>query len=370
MRKIALGLLFSTTLTTPLLAAQVQTVFVVGMENHNFTQPDPTASPQQLLGNPAAPYLNSLITPGNPNAQYSSDASNLTDPFSNGAYVHPSEPNYIFENSGSSFGVATDADPSAAIGNIISAPSMTGLMTAAGVTWNSYQEDVQFSVTGGTTSASGTSAGYTNPYNGSNQYGYAVKHDPMAFFTDSRSNPNAYKTFSQLQSDLANNTYAQFNWITPDVYNDMHSSLSGGFTYNGIHYTGDQSAIAAGDNFLSQMIPQLEATQSFQDGTGLIEIWFDESELGNSSQYTIPEVFISKDAIGNGFDVTEQLTHAADVSTFENIYGLSCTNQACSSPTLAAALQPGSIPAPEPASIALLAVGVFVTALMRRRWLT
>src|SRR5450432_3256201 len=48
--------------------SKIRTVFVIAMENHNFTQSNPTSSPQQILGNPAAPYINSLVTPGNPNA--------------------------------------------------------------------------------------------------------------------------------------------------------------------------------------------------------------------------------------------------------------------------------------------------------------
>src|SRR5579872_7630318 len=47
---------------------RAETIFVIAMENHNFTQPNPTSTPQQILGNPAAPYINSLVTPGNTNA--------------------------------------------------------------------------------------------------------------------------------------------------------------------------------------------------------------------------------------------------------------------------------------------------------------
>jgi len=57
-------------------AGQIQTVFVIAMENHNWTQPSSLTSPQQILGNPAAPYINSLVTPGNPHAAQVSYASN------------------------------------------------------------------------------------------------------------------------------------------------------------------------------------------------------------------------------------------------------------------------------------------------------
>lgn len=47
---------------------KVGDIFVILYENHNLTQPNPTNGTQQLLGNPAAPFINSLMTPGNPNA--------------------------------------------------------------------------------------------------------------------------------------------------------------------------------------------------------------------------------------------------------------------------------------------------------------
>ena len=38
-------------------SAQAGSVFVIAMENHNLTQPNPTSNPQQILGNAAAPHL-------------------------------------------------------------------------------------------------------------------------------------------------------------------------------------------------------------------------------------------------------------------------------------------------------------------------
>src|ERR1700761_8943324 len=77
-------------------AAQIKTVFNILLENHNFTQPSSDMGVQQLLGNPAAPYLNSLVTPGNPNAAMTSYATNYT----NVGAIHPSEPNYVYAESG------------------------------------------------------------------------------------------------------------------------------------------------------------------------------------------------------------------------------------------------------------------------------
>ena len=57
---------------------QVNTIFVIAMENHNFTQPSPLNSPQQIFTNPAAPYINSLITPGNSNALHVSYSESIT----------------------------------------------------------------------------------------------------------------------------------------------------------------------------------------------------------------------------------------------------------------------------------------------------
>ncbi len=175
-------------------------VFYIDMENHNLTQPSSVTSPQQLLGNPAAPSLNSLITPGNPNAAQTSYASNYLN---TGAGIHPSEPNYVWQEGGSNFGVLNDDDPYANNGN--PDPNLNNnvkLIAATGnnpanlvlllpgaqygtAGWHSYQEDMQYTgLSVPTTSVSGIiPGGGTNPYNGSDQYNFAVKHDGTLFYT-------------------------------------------------------------------------------------------------------------------------------------------------------------------------------------------
>ena len=66
MRRFLLTTAATVALAASAQAQQLGDVFYIDMENHNLTQPGSVTSPQQLLGNPAAPFLNSLIAAGNP----------------------------------------------------------------------------------------------------------------------------------------------------------------------------------------------------------------------------------------------------------------------------------------------------------------
>jgi hypothetical protein len=253
------------------------------MENHNWTQPanQSTGGIQQIFQNPNAPFINSLVD-GTAWAEIGGRTQHISEQVAyasayhnvlataNGSnpHIHPSEPNYIWAEAGSNFGVLNDNDPFAANGptNQNTTQHLATLLTKAGKTWKSYQEDIdlvpaaggkfnnvplpadQFTVP--ITSLSGTFASGVNAFNGSNQYNYAAKHNPQVFFTDSnggndssRSNPLAshYAPLQQFFDDLNNNQVSDYNWITPDQFNDMHTGLTGGFTdpRTGIHYTGD-----------------------------------------------------------------------------------------------------------------------------------
>src|SRR5262249_12511406 len=74
------------------------------------------------------------------------------------------------------------------------------LLTDAGKTWRSYQEDIDLTMVGGQLtnvvlpkdqwtvpldSFSGNFASGVNQFNGSTQFNYAAKHNPQVFFTDS-----------------------------------------------------------------------------------------------------------------------------------------------------------------------------------------
>src|SRR5262249_31674368 len=120
-------------------AASIGDVFVIAMENHNFTQPASYTTTQAIYGNSHAPFINSLITPGNANAAQTSWASNYSGL---GAAVHPSEPNYIWTDAGTNFGVTSDNNPFGSGGNEqYTDQHLSGLLHKAGMSWKSYQED-------------------------------------------------------------------------------------------------------------------------------------------------------------------------------------------------------------------------------------
>src|SRR5881392_1493478 len=99
------------------MAESIQTVFVIAMENHNWTQPDNqfTGNIQQIYQNPAAPYINSLVNgTSSISGQVAYAASYhavLAASDGGGPSIHPSEPNYIWAESGTNFGVLNDNDP-------------------------------------------------------------------------------------------------------------------------------------------------------------------------------------------------------------------------------------------------------------------
>ena len=335
-------------------AQQIGNVFYIALENHNFTQPSSVTSPAQIFGNPAAPFINSLVNPASPNSAEVSYASNYQNVSPD---LHPSEPNYVWQVSGVK-GPLNDADPYPS--NIVNAPNLGQLLAAKGMSWRAYQEDTDllntsgqnFNSAGGAltsteasksqyevplTSFSGTSAAYTNPYNGSNQYNYAAKHNPFVFFTatnggndptSANSQAQNYAPLQQLSSDLANNTVAKFNWITPDQYNDMHSALGTNFTYGGVTYQAgtDAEQIALGDNFLSIIVPEIEKSQAFKNN-GEIVIWNDETEgdesTGSTTGFASTEIIISPLAKGDAYTNNVLYTHSSDLATLQQIFGVS-----------------------------------------------
>lgn len=389
------GILGAAHAQTPVSSTPIKTVWYILLENRNFTAGTDTSGGSVVKGNSAAPYINALISGSSSNTAANAAALQcswcscyhnvLATPSGANPSIHPSEPNYVWMECGNNLSKADDNDPYGSGNSVnqiysylaanpsLSGQHLSGLMQAAGVTWRNYQEGVDQANTvggnfnnGGTlttgtvaqslwtvplNSFSGTSSSYVNPYNGSHQYNFAAKHDGDLFFLDtngsslgtgaananiSTSNPYVlnYAPLPQLQTDLNNGACAQYNIITPDQYNDMHTALSSpGFTYRstaangnigtGSTYTGDLAQVAQGDNFLATVIPQIMASSQYQNG-GCIVVWTDETEGTNQNDFnhTLTEFIISPYAKGGGYNSTVNMTHSTDIATMQEIFGL------------------------------------------------
>jgi hypothetical protein len=425
---------------------QVGDVFVISMENHNFTQPNGNVGAlttiQQIKNNPNAPFQNALIN-GTASAVINGNTVNisaqtayannyynvLSTPSGSNPSIHPSEPNYLWSEGGTNFGVLNDNTPFAATNpsNQNTNYHLTGFLQSAGIPWKSYQEDIDLVPTSGSvnqpasnsltsvvapqaqwtvplTNFSGTNpSGLTNASNGSHQYDYGAKHNPQVFFTDTNGGNNGtntnplsqnYAPLQQLQTDLTNNTVARYNWITPNQHNDSHTALTGGYmpSFSASTLTGDSAAIAQGDDFLKKIIPQIMASQAYQNN-GAIVIWWDETEAQatgdtqNDTNHTLEEIVISPlakpNVAGVPYASNVAMTHSSDLRTMQELFNVGSNNSALTggvflndanngndmSDLFVAGAIPQAAPTnlvPEPASLALVPL-VAMTFLARRR---
>src|SRR5438445_8943717 len=195
----------------------IKTVFVIAMENHNWTQPANQFSGniQQIFQNPAAPFINSLVN-GTATAVINGRQVNISQQTAyatsyrnvlataggNNPHIHPSEPNYIWAEAGTNFGVFNDNDPFAPasgtgqISNQDNQLHLVRLFDQCRVSWRSYQEDIDLIPDGASFDNvvrpqnqwivplkrfSGTFVSGTNQFNGSNQFDYAPKHNPQVY---------------------------------------------------------------------------------------------------------------------------------------------------------------------------------------------
>jgi phosphatidylinositol-3-phosphatase len=349
-------------------SSEIKHVFVIALENHNWTQPITIPGGiQQIYQNPAAPFINSLVA-GNAWVYVNGHLKNISEevsyatayhnvlatPSGNNPHIHPSEPNYIWAEAGNNFGVANDADPFATTppNSQSTTQHLSALLHRAGKTWVSYQEDIdlqkdasgavinlplpkdQWTVPIVSLSGKFAPESLLNEYNSTLQYNYAVKHNPQAFFNDtnggndtSTSNPlsHNYAPLQQLAFDLAHDRVADYVWITPNQYNDQHSGLTGGFA----GLTGDAAMIKQGDNAVSRLVPLIMSSRAYRDG-GAIILWWDESEgdqpgdNGDDFNHTIGEIVISRLARQNvngvPFASTVDFTHSSDLRTMQEIF--------------------------------------------------
>jgi phosphatidylinositol-3-phosphatase len=255
----------------------VQTVFVIVLENHNWSE---------IKGSTSAPYINNTLLPmASSCAQYYNPSG-----------LHPSEPNYLWIEAGTNFGVLDDLNPS--VNHQASTNHLVTLLDKAGVPWRAYQEDI---------------SGACVPLTSTN--GYTPRHNPFVFFDDvtGTNNPNcAYgiahiRPYSELAYDLTNDTVAHYNFITPDLCHDMHDTCAP---------LGD--SVRQGDTWLASEVPKILASPAYQNGGALFITW----DEGEGSDGPIGMLLLSPLARGGGYCSTNHYTHSSLLRTLQEIFGV------------------------------------------------
>ena len=254
-----------------------KTVFLIMMENHNWSD---------VKNSPSAPYINQALLP------IASYAEQYFNPPGN----HPSEPNYLWLEAGTNFGISNDDDP--AVNHQSTTQHFVTLLDHAHISWKSYQEGI---------------SGTVCPLTGDGLY--APKHNPMIFFDDvtNTNDPNSsscithIRPYSELVTDLQQNTQARYNFITPNLCNDMHNTCA-----------PLNDAVKQGDTWLAQNLPAILNSQAYKNG-GIVFITWDE---GVGSDGPIGMIILSPEAKGGGYSNTIHYTHSSLLRSLQEIFGV------------------------------------------------
>jgi hypothetical protein len=191
-------------------------IAVIVMENKEFGE---------IIGSHQTPFINALAR------RYALARSMY-------AITHPSLPNYLALTGGSTFGIDSDCTDC----TVGSATSLADQLSAAGLSWKAYMEDLPRPC-----------------YRGAGAGDYAKKHDPFMYYgrvTRSSAQCAHVVALTQLARDERRHTVPRFVWISPNLCHDMHDC-----------------APAQGDAFLAGLVPPL---LSALGPRGLLVLTWDE----------------------------------------------------------------------------------------------
>jgi hypothetical protein len=208
-------------------------IFVIAEENEDYSD---------IIGNSNAPYINSTLVPMG--TVWSNVYSNL----------HGSMYDYILATSGI---VPSQCNGDDCGSTPIAQDNLMQALQKAGMTWEGYQEELP-------------ACGYFAPQSTDWTYeGYYQRHNPFPWYAIGIAHPDTWCPYTNFASDLANRTVADFNWITPDVLDEMHGD--GNET--------QAQLVQAGDAWLAANVPQILNSSYFQPGgDGILMIWWDEGQ--------------------------------------------------------------------------------------------
>lgn len=262
--------------TTSQVEHHIKTVFVIVMENHNWTEDGSL----DIKDNPEAPYINYDLIPNG------AHANNYWNP----PREHPNLGNYLWMEAGTDFGINGAKDAGTVKQNMqFTTEHLVHQLMTTGRTWKAY-------------------SGKTWPANTCPIYDWPV---PQVFFNDvtNDASPNApvciahVRPLSEFGGTLADGTAADYNFIVPNLCDSMHTECGG------------VNQIKAGDDFLRSIVPQILNSKQYKEGGALFIVW-DEAYRGDGP---IPMIVMSPFA-KPGFGGNVYYDHGSLLRTVEEIF--------------------------------------------------
>jgi phosphatidylinositol-3-phosphatase len=277
-------------------------VFVIMMENTGY---------DTLIGNSNAPFINFVAnTTGLATKYY--------------GVAHPSQPNYIAATSGSLNGVLDDNDIT------IDVPNIVDQLEAHGKTWKAYMQSYSLCST-------------PLDHACGNQL-YERKHNPFISYADVQNSPARVAKivdFTQLATDLSNNTVPDYVWISPDQCNDMHGR--GATPADPCDFSQVNALISAGDTFLLNTVNAIMTSKAWTGNSVIFIVW-DESDFTGSGPFGFGDTSGCCDASPGGGHVLglvisnalrfarssgRAFNHYSMLATIQESWHLGCLGNTC-----------------------------------------
>jgi hypothetical protein len=142
---------------------------------------------------------------------------------------------------------------------------------------------------------------------------YAAFHNPYVYFDDIYGNStrcsNYVRPYPELSRDLTNQSVARYNFITPNLCDDMHNSSGCATT----------DRVKNGDDWLAAEVPKILSSQAYSNNGALFITW-DEGTGGAAGPFGT--IVLSPWAKGGGYRSTNRFDHASTLRTMQEIFGV------------------------------------------------
>jgi hypothetical protein len=307
---VALGVLLAIPLVVVPAPARAATspphIMLIVEENEAYSTAQ-TSTPNYVIGNSNAPYINSL-------------ASTYTSATNWFAVQHNSPHDYLDLIAGSDLGLPA--------GKPYSSPTLVDELHSSDIPWKGYMENIPSPCYNGGSLSDGL---------------YDPNHNPFHNFTNSATSAGGwcssanldtegvvpYPGSSALATDLDAANAPDFAFVVPNDCDEMHGDTSSG---SPCASDTDDQLITAGDDWLQDNLPAVLSSNWYASG-GIIIITWDESASGDDSGGSygdggqIPTIVISATAHGH---FAASGDHYATLRAIEEAYGVPLLNNSAS----------------------------------------